>query len=95
MTTREYRNFSRTVRAEAGASGQSIPIEIQNTDAAPHIEGESWHYETRGGRHIYHPSAYSRRGWSNMVYYGSTRSIIVGRDWLFARGLLSVPSSRG
>jgi len=29
-----------------------------------------------------HPSAYSRHGWSNMVYVGSTRRVEVGELWL-------------
>lgn len=43
----------------------------------------SWHYETKGGRRIYHPSAYSRSGWNNMVYVNASFfSVTCGIDWL-------------
>jgi hypothetical protein len=84
---------SRKVRAAAGCPRTSYPIETDDTDDAPIICGESWHYQTRGGRRIYHPSAYSRSGWSNMVYVGSTRRIVVGRGWLAAQGLPTEPDA--
>jgi len=56
-------------------------VVIKNSDAEPRLLGESWHYRTRGGRYIYHPSAYSRIGWSNMVYCSSTLRIEVGENW--------------
>lgn len=43
--------------------------------------GESYHWETRGGRRIHHPSAYSRVGWSNVVYVSSTRQLECGREF--------------
>jgi hypothetical protein len=33
---------------------------------------------------IFHPNAYARKGWSNMVYCPSTRRVEVGADWLRA-----------
>lgn len=59
----------------------SIPVEFAAGATEPHIEGEGWHFRTRGGTYVRHPSAYSRRGWSNLVYHASTRRIVVGRDW--------------
>jgi hypothetical protein len=49
---------------------------------APKETGESWYYTTRGGARILHPSAYSKRGFSNMVYHASTRRIEVGQQWV-------------
>jgi hypothetical protein len=43
----------------------------------------SWHYETRGGSYISHPSAYAKSGWSNMVYCSASwYTLTVGIDWL-------------
>ena len=60
-------------------------IEIVDGNVAPRKRGDSWHYETRGGTRIDHPSAYRKSGWSNMIYCSSTRTIQVGREWLAAR----------
>lgn len=66
---------------DAGADSR-CPVRVEPGDAAPHIDGESWHYETRTGIPIRHPSAYAKRGWSSMVYYSSTFAVIVGEQWL-------------
>lgn len=58
------------------------PVEIVEGSNPPRERGDSFHWETKGGTRIYHPSAYSRRGWSNMVYVGSSRRVEVGREWL-------------
>jgi len=60
-------------------------IEVIDGDSSPVATGTEWHYETRGGTWILHPSAYSKTGWSNMVYCSSTRCVQVGRAWLAAR----------
>lgn len=70
------------IRAACGQSGTPYPIEIVDGDNPPRLVGESSGYVTRGGRKIYHPSAYSKRGWSNMVYSPSTMRIEVGQDWI-------------
>jgi len=62
--------------------GDSVAIVLSDDDSAPAMAGESYHYETLGGRRIWHPSAYSRRGWSNMRYVGSTRRLVVGEEWI-------------
>jgi hypothetical protein len=78
----------RIVRNSANASRNNLPINVVDGASEPTECGSSWHYETRGGTYISHPSAYARFGWSNMVYCCSTRCVEVGRDWLVARGLL-------
>ena len=71
----------RFVRQLAGA-WNNCPVEVVPGSAEPRVTGDGWHYRTRGGRRIWHPSAYSRSGWSNMVYVGSTYAVTVGADWL-------------
>ncbi len=79
----------RAARIAANASRNNLPVEIVDGNAEPTERGHSWYYETRGGTRIDHPSAYSRFGWSNMVYVGSTRRVEVGFEWLVARGLVA------
>jgi hypothetical protein len=59
----------------------NLPIETIDS-GSPKVVGNSWHYETNGGKYIYHPSAYSKIGWSNMRYIASTKRIQVGKDWI-------------
>lgn len=74
----------RIARLHCGANS-SCPVVIDDPAAGlspePGITGESYHWETRGGRRVYHPSAYSRKGWSNIVYCHSTISVEVGACW--------------
>lgn len=58
-----------------------VPINLINGNSAPKYVGNKHHYETSGGRMIYHPSAYSKSGWSNMRYVHSTLKVEVGSDW--------------
>jgi hypothetical protein len=68
----------RTIRTIAQARN-NMPVEvIAGSSQAPKLMGESYHYETRGGRRIYHPSAYSKKGWGNMRYIGSSLRVTVG-----------------
>lgn len=93
MTT-TYAKMSKAVRAAVNASGTSYPIRIvDGSAAAPELVGESHHYVTPGGKPVYHPNAY-RRAWGKPIYVSSTRAITVGRDWLFARGLIAMPSAK-
>lgn len=72
----------KNIMAHLGLSKfDNVPVTLTEGDTPPMLRGESWHYETRGGSVIRHPSAYSRVGWSNMVYKGSTRQVFVGQDW--------------
>ena len=60
----------------------NMPVNVVEGYKHPEITGESWHYKTNGGKIIHYPSAYSKVGWSNMIYYPSTKSIEVGREWI-------------
>lgn len=77
--TREIR---RVIRCTVGVRWAAMPVHVVPGDAAPREEGAAWHYRTRGGTIIAHPSAYRKVGWSNMVYYHSTRCIVCGVDWV-------------
>ena len=73
----------RSILRSAAETQANIQIQIiPGIALAPRSVGESYHYETLSGSRIWHPSAYSKRGWSNMRYVASTRRVIVGSDWL-------------
>jgi hypothetical protein len=83
MTTKLTHMQRRAILRSANESRQNIAIEIVPGIAlAPRTVGQSWHYCTRGGTRIYHPSAYRSHGWSNMVYVHSTRRVLVGEQWV-------------
>lgn len=76
-TTIEFRRLSRLI---AGA-GNSTPVKVIDGTAAPTLLGSTFCWTTKGGTRISNPNAYSKKGWSNMVYYPSTIRVEVGRDW--------------
>lgn len=78
MTTLPLRRLCRILTH----SRFNMPVDVIEGDFPPQVTGESHCYKTRGGKPIYYPSAYSKKGWSNMVYHNSTISIEVGSDWL-------------
>lgn len=57
---------------------------LHDSDQEPIQEGFSWSYLTRGGRPIYHPSAYAKKGWSNMFYRASNRIVAVGDRYILS-----------
>lgn len=57
------------------------PVMLIRGNSPPILCGSSYHYETNGGRRIFHPSAYSKKGWSNMNYIPSSLRIEVGENW--------------
>lgn len=70
--------------------GTTCPIiVVADSSQQPQQRGASWHYTTRGGTRIYHPSAYSKSGWSNMVYHASTLRIEVGDRWFVGQMFLA------
>ena len=78
--TRQQR---RAILRSANESQSNIRIQvIPGIAIAPRTVGESWHYTTRTGLPIYHPSAYAARGWSSMIYHHSTRRVEVGELWI-------------
>ena len=89
MTTATIsRTQRRAILAAANQPQANIAIEvIPGADLAPRTAGESWHYTTRSGLRIYHPSAYRQHGWSSMCYQASTRRVEVGERWLAGQGV--------
>jgi len=75
-------------RRIAGAHN-SIPVVVVSGTKAPKLCGESYHYTTKTGLPIYHPNAYSKKGFSSMVYHCSTLRVEVGVRWLDRRHLWS------
>lgn len=61
----------------------SIPVKIVPTSLMPPLfVGSPGGWYTRGGRKIFYPSAYAKKGWSNMMYICSSEEIWVGERWL-------------
>ena len=66
----------------AGADPR-IPAVIDDTlDHSWTIRGMPWHYTNKSGRIINHPSAYSKKGWSSLVYHASDRHIAMRSDYV-------------
>ena len=42
-----------------------------DASAIAFTRGKSYCHRTKGGRIIHHPSAYKKRGWSNIVYHAA------------------------
>lgn len=78
---------SRFIRETAGLRPRdNRPIDVVDGDTPPTLVGQTWHYTTKSGRRVHHPGAYKRVAKSaDLVYVGSSRTVIVGRDWLLAR----------
>lgn len=72
----EQRKERSRVRAFFGVSN-AVPVIESPEVSKPELTGERGGFFTRGGSRISHPSAYSRKGFSNMVYHCSTRMILV------------------
>lgn len=75
-------SIKRAARKIAGASSNRT-VTVVETGSVPKLVGESYCYRTRGGRQIYHPSAYSKHGWSNMVYHGSSICVETPKAWIY------------
>lgn len=46
------------------------------------LKGKKGGHYTKGGTPVSHPSAYAKRGWSNLIYQKSTLCIEVGEKTL-------------
>jgi hypothetical protein len=63
------------IRAKFNVSN-AVPV-MEGAVLAPVLIGSKGGHFTKGGDPIAHPTAYAKRGWSNMVYRASTQKIIV------------------
>mgnify|MGYP001585616616 CR=1 FL=1 len=85
--SREYRQFSKTVRAAAGLPGTPYPIEVVGGYKAPALEGMPFHHVNKSGARVWHPNAY-RRAFGRPIYIASTYRVEVGIGWLASQGLV-------
>jgi hypothetical protein len=61
----------------------SIPVEEVSGCQPPRIVGDTWHYETPGGKRVRFPNSYRRVAFSSrLTYVPSEERIEVGMDWL-------------
>lgn len=56
------------IYARSRGFGKATEVRFQTIRNPRIIKARSYRYKTRGGIEIYYPSAYSKKGWSNMVY---------------------------
>jgi hypothetical protein len=79
LTTLEERRLVRDATKDAD---RKTVVRLIPGDSPPRVRGVYGGWQTKGGREIRYPSAYSKVGWSNMTYVCSTRRVEVGVDWL-------------
>lgn len=75
IDARERRSTRTLIRGMFNVSNH-VPV-IEGPVDKPILEGKSGGWYTKGGTRISHPSAYCKRGWSNMNYICSTLKIVV------------------
>lgn len=76
------RRLRRALRQLAKADIFPPVYVVRGSMSPPTYRGRAWHYETTGGQLIRHPGAYSKKGWSSMVYMASSLCVEVGGAWL-------------
>jgi hypothetical protein len=64
---KEIRRIANSLARSKGY-GRASEIEFAHVKKPKIISADSFHWETKGGRIIHHPSAYAKVGFSNMVY---------------------------
>ena len=79
---RREARVSKAIREAAGLPGTRHPIEDVDGFEEPAVVGKRYHYTTKTGIPVRHPSAYAKKGWSTLTYHGSTLRIRVGRGWI-------------
>ena len=75
------RAFGATTR---NGRAEGIPVKVVNHPESG-VVGDRGGFFTRGGTRISHPSAYSKKGWSNMVYHCSSRAVEVSESYVAAQ----------
>jgi hypothetical protein len=58
--------------------GNHVPVVEADVDK-PTLTGRIGGWRTKGGTPIQYPSAYSKKGWGNMMYFASTLQILIPR----------------
>lgn len=75
-------SIRQSIRKSVGIRSTGVTVTIIPGNHRPKLWGEPGGWFTRGGKPIRYPSAYSKVGFSNMVYQCSTENITVGKQWL-------------
>lgn len=73
---KQIRKFAGHIARKKGAYTADVVLfgNVQN----PIVKcGVGFYYTTRNGGYIHHPAAYSRRGWSNMIYHPTTPTTVI------------------
>jgi len=70
------------IRKLVGMQNSKCPIVIVDGEEEPKRVGNHSYYTNKKGESIRNPNAYSKKGWSDLVYHKSTLRITVGREWL-------------
>lgn len=91
--TKKHRTQLRKIARTTNQFCDPVSVVIIGGNQQPILTGEGFSWKTRGGRTIYHPNSYAKRGWSNMVYSPSTRRVEVGIEWL-VQSLLNSPKNQ-
>lgn len=78
----------RILREETARVGNNVPVYVEPAPKKKDGElarwtcyGERGGWHTKGGARILYPSAYSKSGWSNMVYQTDDRVLVVQADF--------------
>lgn len=80
--TPTQRQIQKHANSLARRAGYGTATTIIMGDADLVISGHSWYYTNRSGDIIRHPTAYSKFGWSSMVYNASECVVCVdGRQF--------------
>ena len=82
LATRHDRRISKLVRSAINCEGTPWTIDFIDGFDEPKLVGKGFHWTTRTGIPVQHPSAYSKEGWSSLVYHASTYRITVGKGWV-------------
>ena len=64
------------------AKSRASKIIVVEGHSPPKEKGEGFYWETKGGAYIRYPNAYSKKGFSNMIYCPSSKRVEVGVEWL-------------
>ena len=74
--------YTSIIRSHLGHTAGRFPVQVMSGNSPAVVSGEYGHWTTRGGTPVHYPQAYARKGWSNLVYHGSTIHATVGINWL-------------
>ena len=83
LWTVDYRDASEIVRRNI-APGSPWPIILVDGWKPPMVQGNEYYWTTASGSLVKYPSAYMKK-FGRPIYNPSTKRIIVGLKWLYAK----------